>query len=180
MADRSASQIPKAVTIEETVTTAPIIRASGVRSPTSLPTPGSASLAADLSAAQSARGSLQNQLHKLEAAHSKTTAELRNLRSSHANLNNQHVILQKRFRDRDTELRGKTKLLENIQDELATTEIELTVQNREMEKLRRENQTLVDRWMKKMAGEAEKMNIALEGDEKTARKSKRTESEEAE
>ena len=53
-------------------------------------------------------------------------------------------------------------MLENLQDELATTEMELTVQSREMEKLREENKALVDRWMKRVQGEAEQMNVALE------------------
>ncbi|KKY23965.1 putative autophagy protein [Phaeomoniella chlamydospora] len=148
------------------------IRPSGIRSPSYQAPASTASLAANLSDAQAARSSLQSQLSKLQASSATVVAQLDTLRSSHATLSAQHNTLQMRFRDRDSELRGKAKLLENLQDELATTEMELTVQTREMDKLKQENQALVDRWMKKMQGEAEEMNVALEGGERRRQRPK--------
>jgi len=66
--------------------------------------------------------------------------------------------VQVRLQDRDEELRGKAKLLENVQDENATLNLELKQADEKAKRLKRENQELVDRWMKSKGEEAERMN----------------------
>lgn len=66
--------------------------------------------------------------------------------------------LSLRFRDRDEETRGKAKLLDNVQDEIVTLTLQLNLAEEEVKKLTKENQELVDRWMKRKGEEADKMN----------------------
>lgn len=89
--------------------------------------------------------------------------------------------LQLRLKDRDEELRGKAKLLDvgykalivwlyvhatdsfapqDFQDELASLNLQLNMAEEQSNRLQRENQELVDRWMARMGKEAEAMNEA--------------------
>ena len=88
--------------------------------------------------------------------------------------------LQLRLKDRDEELRGKAKLLDvcplsevvllfayvtdlllqDFQDELASLNLQLNMAEEQSNRLQRENQELVDRWMARMGKEAEAMNDA--------------------
>ena len=67
--------------------------------------------------------------------------------------------LERRVRDREEELRGKAKLVVDAQDEMIALELQLNLSEARGEKLKRENGELVERWMKRMGEEAEKMNI---------------------
>ena len=62
------------------------------------------------------------------------------------------------MRDRDEELRGKTKLAEDAQDEMVALGLQLNISEQKAEKLKVENEDLVQRWMKRMGEEAEKVN----------------------
>lgn len=68
--------------------------------------------------------------------------------------------LQLRLKDREEELRGKAKLLEDFQDELATLNLQLNMAEARTDRLQKENQELVDRWMARMGKEADAMNNA--------------------
>lgn len=63
-----------------------------------------------------------------------------------------------RLKDREEELRGKTKLVEEVQDEMVTLNLQLNIAEEQTEKLKEENKELVDRWMARKAKEADAMN----------------------
>lgn len=96
-------------------------------------------------------------------------------------LDGERMQLQLRLKDRDEELRGKAKLLDvgykalivwlyvhatdsfapqDFQDELASLNLQLNMAEEQSNRLQRENQELVDRWMARMGKEAEAMNEA--------------------
>ncbi|KAL0931212.1 Autophagy protein 16 [Colletotrichum truncatum] len=67
-----------------------------------------------------------------------------------------------KLQDREHELREKRKLVENVQDEMITLNLQMAMAEKERDKVKKENKELVDRWMKRMAQEAEAMNLANE------------------
>lgn len=91
-------------------------------------------------------------------------------------LEGQRTQLQLRLKDREEESKGKAKLfnvwllsvcsterslrIQDIQDELATLNLQLNMAEDKSNRLQRENQELVDRWMARMGKEAEAMNDA--------------------
>ncbi|RJE22701.1 autophagy protein [Aspergillus sclerotialis] len=115
---------------------------------------------ADLSDAQRSRSELQEKLNHvsidLEKLRKKSTQDARRI----STLESQRTQLQLRLKDRDEELRGKAKLLDDFQDELATLNLQLNMAEDKSNRLQRENQDLVDRWMARMGKEAEAMNDA--------------------
>ena len=68
--------------------------------------------------------------------------------------------LTTKLRDRDEELKGKAKLIENVQDEMVMLNLQLNMAEEQTEKLKAENKDLVDRWMARMGKEADRMNEA--------------------
>ncbi|CAG8920795.1 unnamed protein product [Penicillium salamii] len=115
---------------------------------------------ADLSEAQRSRSELQDQLSRVttevESLRKKTTQEARRIKL----LESERAQLNLRLRDRDAELKGKAKLLEDFQDEMATLNLQLNMAEEKSTRLQKENQDLVDRWMARMGQEAEAMNDA--------------------
>ncbi|KAB8225300.1 autophagy-related protein 16 [Aspergillus novoparasiticus] len=114
----------------------------------------------DLSEAQRSRSELQDRL-------TRTTAELEKLRKRSSQdsrrigaLEKEVAQLQLRLKDRDEELKGKAKLLDDFQDELASLNLQLNMAEERSNRLQKENQELVDRWMARMGKEAEAMNEA--------------------
>ncbi|KAH8705082.1 putative autophagy protein Apg16 [Talaromyces proteolyticus] len=114
----------------------------------------------DLAAAQRSRSELHDRL-------TRTTAELDKLKSRSqqdtrriASLEGERTHLTLRLKDRDEELRGKAKLLDDVQDELASLNLQLNMAEDRSNKLQRENKELVDRWMARMGQEADAMNEA--------------------
>ncbi|KAK6822268.1 hypothetical protein RU639_006720 [Aspergillus parasiticus] len=114
----------------------------------------------DLSEAQRSRSELQDRL-------TRTTAELEKLRERSSQdsrrigaLEKEVAQLQLRLKDRDEELKGKAKLLDDFQDELASLNLQLNMAEERSNRLQKENQELVDRWMARMGKEAEAMNEA--------------------
>ncbi|PLN76480.1 autophagy protein 16 [Aspergillus taichungensis] len=115
---------------------------------------------ADLAEAQRSRSELQDRLNR-------TTADLEKLRKRNTldgrrikSLEQDATHLQLRLKDRDEELRGKAKLLDDFQDEMASLNLQLNMAEERSGRLQRENQELVDRWMVRMGREAEAMNDA--------------------
>ncbi|KAE8165293.1 autophagy-related protein 16 [Aspergillus tamarii] len=114
----------------------------------------------DLSEAQRSRSELQDRL-------TRTTAELEKVRKRSSQdsrrigaLEKEVAQLQLRMKDRDEELKGKAKLLDDFQDELASLNLQLNMAEERSNRLQKENQELVDRWMARMGKEAEAMNEA--------------------
>ncbi|KAJ5107052.1 Autophagy-related protein 16 [Penicillium angulare] len=115
---------------------------------------------ADLIEAQRSRSELQDKLNEV-------TTEVEKLRKKNTKdgqrisiLESERLQIHSRLKDRDEELRGKAKLLEDFQDEMATLNLQLNMADEKSNKLQRENQELVDRWMTRMGLEADAMNDA--------------------
>ncbi|KAL4975386.1 autophagy protein 16 [Aspergillus desertorum] len=131
-------------------------------SPASGPSPQDILIAtrADLAEAQRSRSELQERF-------ARATTELEKLRRRNVQdgrrislMESEITHLQLRLKDRDEELRGKAKLLEGFQDEIATFELQLNMAEERSNRLQKENQELVDRWMARMGQEADAMNDA--------------------
>ncbi|QBZ59638.1 hypothetical protein PoMZ_04600 [Pyricularia oryzae] len=104
---------------------------------------------------QSRLGLAESELERLRA---KTAEDAKTIRT----LNTQCVSLSTKVKDRNEELQGKSKLVENVQDELIALTLQLNVMEQQKAKIQAENDQLVERWMKRMGQEAEAMNLANE------------------
>jgi chromosome segregation ATPase len=115
-------------------------------------------LRADLSATQKARATLQAQLSDLTTQLSALSTQQKVSQSQVATLSKQVLDAERKLQDRDEELRGKSKMVEQAQDEMVALELQFNLAEQRSEKLERENKELVERWMKRMGEEAEKVN----------------------
>jgi len=114
----------------------------------------------DLAEALRAKGQLQarlkaaeNELEKLKAKSISDTEAIRDLSS-------ERMILITKVKDRDEELKGKAKLVEEVQDEMLSLNLQLNIAERDSKKLLNENKDLIDRWMARMGEEADAINNA--------------------
>ncbi|KAI7086808.1 hypothetical protein KC356_g4661 [Hortaea werneckii] len=117
-----------------------------------------AGLKTDLAATQRARAALQAQVEELTASISALQTQNQASSTQIAHLSRQKADVERKLRDRDEELKGKGRLVEQAQDEMVALGLQLNVAEEQKEKLTRENQELVDRWMKRMGEEAERVN----------------------
>ena len=112
----------------------------------------------DLTKAQQDRAELQTRLDivtkELEALKAKSKIDTKRINQLSAGVTQMTV----RLKDREEELRGKTKLVEDVQDEMVTLNLQLNIAEEQTEKLKEENKELVDRWMARKAKEADAMN----------------------
>ncbi|EXJ75145.1 uncharacterized protein A1O5_01841 [Cladophialophora psammophila CBS 110553] len=117
-----------------------------------------AQLRQDLSKAQTERADLQfrleTALRELETLKGKAKADSKRITQLNASVSQLTIKL----RDRDEELRGKAKLIESVQDENVTLTLQLNMAEEKSQKLKKDNQDLVDRWMTSKGREADKMN----------------------
>ncbi|KAK7952664.1 Autophagy-related protein 16 [Apiospora aurea] len=136
--------------------------AAGATDPTTTQNqPNTAQLKLDLAEALRAKGQLQAKLKT-------STAELQKLRAKSKvddkrvhDLTAERNTLATKLKDRNEELVGKTKLLK-VQDDNLTLNIQIDVTEQKAAKVAAENKELVDRWMKRMAQEADAMNLSNE------------------
>ena len=112
----------------------------------------------DLTRAQQDRGELQTRLDivtkELETLKTKSKVDTKRISQLSAGVTQMTV----RLRDREEELKGKAKLVEDVQDEMVTLNLQLNIAEEQTEKLKKENKELVDRWMARKAKEADAMN----------------------
>ncbi|KAL2206379.1 autophagy protein 16 [Sarocladium strictum] len=124
--------------------------------------PGLAQARLEVAEALRSRGVAETRLRvaeeELTRLRAKTRADTRTLRV----LETECATLTTRLNDRDHELREKRKLVEEVQDEMITLNLQLSVAEKERDKVKADNKDLVDRWMKRMAQEADAMNLANE------------------
>jgi len=117
-----------------------------------------AQLRQDLAKSQHERGDLQTRLDtalkELEILKGRGKVDGRRMHQLNASLSQLTVKLK----DREEELRGKAKLIENVQDENVTLNLQLNMVEEQSGKLKKENKELVDRWMARMGKEADRMN----------------------
>ncbi|KAI1935140.1 autophagy protein 16, interacts with Atg12p-Atg5p [Ophidiomyces ophidiicola] len=112
----------------------------------------------DLAEAQRSRTELSSRLKKaadeLETAKKKATVDTKKI----IDISVERTQLQQRLRDRDEELRGKAKLLDDVQDELVSLNLQVNMSEDRAKRLEKENKELIDRWMAKVSREADAMN----------------------
>jgi chromosome segregation ATPase len=165
MADRSAQlasgPLSDAKPVEAQTVPPPIVGRKGTGATTNPATAQSepdAQFRIDLGKAQQERAELQTRLDRatkdLEKLRSRSKVDSKRI----TQLTSELSQLSVRVRDRDDESRGKAKLLDNVQDELVTLNLQLNMAEDEVKRLRQENQELVDRWMKRKGEEADRMN----------------------
>ncbi|KIV92926.1 hypothetical protein PV10_04182 [Exophiala mesophila] len=142
----------------------PSIMGRGLRRVTSPPLPTAsesanlAQLRQDLAKSQQERGEMSTKLEvalrELDTLRGKARVDVKRINQ----LNTQVTQLAVKLKDREEELRGKAKLIENVQDENVTLNLQLNMADEQAEKLKSENKELVDRWMARMGKEADQMN----------------------
>lgn len=112
----------------------------------------------DLTEAQRSRKLLESRLQDV----SKELSELKiqsGLDSNRViNLSKERDQLSRRVKDRDEEIKGKAKLLEDLHDETLSLTLQLNLADEQRQKVEMENEQLVERWMKRMGEEANQMN----------------------
>jgi len=120
--------------------------------------PSLAQIRQDLAKAQQERSDIQVRLaaalRELERLKAKSKADDKRMSQFTVTVSQ----LTTKLRDRDEELKGKAKLVEHVQDENVTLNLQLNMAEEQSDKLKKENQELVDRWMARMGKEADKMN----------------------
>jgi chromosome segregation ATPase len=122
------------------------------------PTDALARIRADLATTQKARSALQSQVDELTASLKALQAQSKASATQVAQLTRQKTDVERRLKDRDEELRGKTKLAEDAQDEMVALGLQLNLSEEKADKLKIENDELVQRWMKRMGEEADRVN----------------------
>ncbi|KAH8178601.1 autophagy protein 16 (ATG16) domain-containing protein [Sarocladium implicatum] len=124
--------------------------------------PGVAQLRLDLAETLRSKGVSETRLRaaeeELAKLRVKTKGDTRSLRGLEADV----TSLTTRLKDREHELREKRKLVEDVQDEMITLNLQLSVAEKERDKVKADNKDLVDRWMQYKAQEADAMNMANE------------------
>lgn len=69
--------------------------------------------------------------------------------------------LERRMKDTTEEAKGKTKLTEDVQDELIVLQMQLNIKEKDNEKLVAENQELTRRWVAAKEEEVKRMNETM-------------------
>ncbi|OAQ99570.1 hypothetical protein LLEC1_03383 [Akanthomyces lecanii] len=131
-------------------------------SPSSGNDAGTAQLRHDLAEALRSKGTTEARLRAAEEELARLRARTKDDARSVRDLAADRTTLTTRLKDREYELREKRKLLEQVQDEMITLNLQVSVAEKERDKVKKENKELVDRWMKRMAQEADAMNLANE------------------
>ncbi|KAL8852373.1 MAG: hypothetical protein Q9221_002757 [Calogaya cf. arnoldii] len=114
----------------------------------------------ELSEAQRSRGTLQSRLQDASDGLQKSKLQSALNKKRLDELGSEKAALARRLKDRDEELRGKAKLLEDVHDETVSLTLQLNMAEDQVQKLKQENEDLVERWMARMGKEANAMNEA--------------------
>jgi hypothetical protein len=118
------------------------------------PNEPSAQLRAQLADAQRARASLETQASAIPGLEAERTTQAKAIVAKDREI----VLLKRKLRDQAEEIREKKKMGEQVQDEMISLNLQVNIAEQKAEKLQTENAELVERWMKRMGEEAEKMN----------------------
>ncbi|CZT23490.1 related to Autophagy protein 16 [Ramularia collo-cygni] len=112
----------------------------------------------DLSTTQKARALLETRVSDLTHSLSQLQLQSRQSTSEITLLTKQKLETERKLRDVQEEIRGKGDLVERAQDEMVALSLQLNMAEQRSEKLVRENKELVERWMKRMGEEVERVN----------------------
>ncbi|KAL2111567.1 hypothetical protein VUR80DRAFT_9777 [Thermomyces stellatus] len=121
-----------------------------------------AHLQRDLAEALRAKGYFEARAKTAEAELEKAKAANREDARSLKDLAAERQKILTKLRDRDHELREQRKLSANVQDEMITLNLQLSMAEKERDRVKNENKELIERWMKSKGAEAERMNRANE------------------
>ncbi|KAL6711442.1 autophagy protein 16, interacts with Atg12p-Atg5p [Coniothyrium glycines] len=133
-----------------------------------------AQLRSELAVTQRTRGELETKLSDLSTELTALKAADTQQKQHIERLTKHKANLERRGKDRAEELKGKGKLFEDVQDELVALNIQLNMAEQEKEKLKKENDDLTQRWVKKMEEEAQRMNDRMGWEESGRRKGSRS------
>jgi len=125
------------------------------------PTEANPQLRADLTEALRSNGQLQIRLKTAETELTRLRSKTKNDSKTIETLNRQNAMILQKVRDRDEELKGKTKGFLDIQDEMISLNLQLNIAEQKAKKFATENQELIDRWMARKGREADEMNEHL-------------------
>jgi hypothetical protein len=147
------------VEIKETHASSLIPKGGKAGTPTkpSSPAPANdstAQLRAQLAEAQKARATLETQAGTIPGLQAEKTAQAKAIVAKDREI----VLLKRKLRDQEEEIKGKQKMSEQAQDEMISLTLQANMAEEKAEKLTAENAELVARWMKRMGEEAERMN----------------------
>ena len=117
-----------------------------------------AALRTDLAATQKARTALQKEVQEVTSSLSMLQMQSKASQVEISQLRKQKMELERKVRDRDEELKEKAGLVESTQDEMVALGLQLNMAEQRKDKLETENKDLVDRWMKRMGEEADRVN----------------------
>ncbi|KAK5136937.1 hypothetical protein LTR08_001444 [Meristemomyces frigidus] len=120
--------------------------------------PDLARLRSDLATTQKARATLQSQVDELTSTLTVLQAQTKTSTVHIAQVTRQKADVERKLKDRDDELKGKSRLVEHAHDEMVALGLQLNMAEARSEKLTRENTELVERWMKRMGEEADRVN----------------------
>jgi len=123
---------------------------------------GNAQIRSDLAEALRANGNLQSRIRIAETELIELRVKTKTDSKRIGDMTKERATLSQKVRDRDDELRGKARFLENVQDEMISLNLQLNVSEQNVKKLRAENKDLIDRWMVHKGKEADEMNETLE------------------
>ena len=139
---------------------------------------GAAQIRGELAEALRSNGQLQARTKAAEAELVKLKAKSKSDGKLIEDLSRERAFLSQKLKDRDEELRGKTKLLDvgnfppanernahkfkDVHDEVISLNLQLNMSEQRVKELRAENKELIDRWMAYKAQEAEEMNKTLQ------------------
>ncbi|KAF3769590.1 hypothetical protein M406DRAFT_319982 [Cryphonectria parasitica EP155] len=119
-------------------------------------------LRADLAQALRQNTALATRLRAATADRDRLQGLTKTQEATIATLTTERGALSRRVRDQAEELRGKKQMLEQVQDEVLTLEMQLNVAEQQKTKIAAENKNLIDRWMRRAELEAREMNAANE------------------
>ncbi|KAG6073202.1 autophagy protein 16, interacts with Atg12p-Atg5p [Claviceps sp. LM218 group G6] len=162
MADRISALEASNAALEARASKAPKVKASKSEALPTTDDPAIAQLRLDLAESLRSKGVTEGRLRAAEEELSKLRTKTKDDARSVKALSTERALLTTRLKDREHELREKRKLLENVQDEMITLNLQISMAEKERDKVKRENKELVERWMARMAQEAEAMNLANE------------------
>ncbi|OAA38355.1 Autophagy-related protein 16 [Metarhizium rileyi] len=165
MADRISALEAEKAALESHVSNANVGKqASGLKvgNASGSDDPGIAQLRLDLAESLRSKGVTEDRLRTAEDELAKLRNKSKDDSRSIRDLSTERTMLTTRLKDREHEIREKRKLIEQVQDEMITLNLQMSVAEKERDKVKKENKELVDRWMKRMAQEAEAMNLANE------------------
>ncbi|PHH87146.1 hypothetical protein CDD83_9261 [Cordyceps sp. RAO-2017] len=164
MADRISSLEAEKAALESRASATGTSKTAGTRAGDAAASddPTIAQLRLDLAESLRSKGVAERRLRAAEEElgrlRTRTKEDARSIKA----MTSERTALNFRVKDREHELREKRKLLEQVQDEMITLNLQVSVAEKERDRVKKENKELVDRWMKRMAQEADAMNLANE------------------